>query len=82
MAAGRVIGDHGAGMAGLDIEQLRTDMGDSAIAKAIEENRALARTLGITALPTFIIGNRIHRGATELKSLQAAVTEARKSSSW
>lgn len=68
--------------AGLDIEQLRTNMGDPAIAKAIKENRALARALGVTSLPAFIIGNRIYRGAADPETLQAAVAQARKSSSW
>jgi protein-disulfide isomerase len=67
-----------AGMAGVDIERLRTDMGDPAIAKAIEMNRALARTLGIDSLPAFIVGNRIYRGATDLEALQAAVAQVRK----
>lgn len=70
-----------AGMAGLDLEQLRRDMGDPAIAKAIKENRTLAQTLGITSLPAAIIGDRIYHSTTDLESLQAAVTEARKSSS-
>lgn len=67
-----------AGMAGVDIERLRTDMGDPAIAKAVELNRALARTLGINSLPAFIVGNRIYRGASDLEALRAAVAQARK----
>lgn len=67
-----------AGMAGVDIERLRTDMDDPAIAKAIEMNRSLARTLGIDSLPAFIVGNRIYRGASDLEALQAAVAQVRK----
>ena len=67
-----------AGMAGVDIERLRTDMADPAIAKALEMNRELARTLGIDSLPAYIVGNRIYRGAADLEALQAAVAETRK----
>jgi thiol-disulfide isomerase/thioredoxin len=67
-----------AGMAGVDLEQLRRDMADPAIAKALEMNRALAQTLGIDSLPAFIIGDRIYRGAGDLEDLKAAVAQARK----
>jgi protein-disulfide isomerase len=65
-----------AGMAGLDLERLRADMNDPAITKAIEENRSLARALGITS-PALIVGNRILRGATDFEALKAAVMQAR-----
>lgn len=67
-----------AGMAGVDIERLRRDMAYPAIAKALEMNRALARTLGIESLPAFIIGDRIFRGTVDLEALKAAVAQARK----
>lgn len=66
-----------AGLAGLDIERLRADMNDPEIAKAIEANRALARTLGVTS-PTLIIGDRLYRGATDLGALRSAVAQARR----
>ena len=69
-----------AGMAGLDIERLRADMKDPAITKALEENRNLAHALGVSS-PALIIDDRIHRGATDLKALQAAVAQAR-SQAW
>jgi protein-disulfide isomerase len=69
-----------AEIAGLDIERLRADMKDPAIAKALEENRNLARTLGIRA-PTLIIGERIYRDTTDLKALQVAVALARSETS-
>ena len=65
-----------AEIAGLDIERLRADMNDPAIAKALEENRNLAHVLGIRS-PALIIGGRIYRGATDLKALQVAVTQVR-----
>jgi protein-disulfide isomerase len=66
-----------AGMAGLDIERLRADMNDPAIANAIKENRSLALALGISSSPALIIGDRIFHGATDLGTLQAAVAQAR-----
>lgn len=66
-----------AGMAGLDIERLRADMKDPAIAKAIEENRSLALVLGIKSAPALIISDRIIHGAVDLGTLQAAVAQAR-----
>ena len=65
-----------AEIAGLDIARLRADMKDPAIAKALEENRNLARALGIRS-PALIIGERIYRDTTDLKALQVAVAQAR-----
>lgn len=65
-----------AEIAGLDIERLRVDMKDPAIAKALEENRNLAHVLGIRS-PALIIGDRIYHGTTDLKALQVAVAQAR-----
>lgn len=65
-----------AGMAGLDLERLRADMNDAAIAKAIEENRSLAQALGI-APPAVIVGHRVLHGASDLAGLQAAVAQER-----
>jgi protein-disulfide isomerase len=65
-----------AGTAGLDLQRLRADMTDPAIAKAIEENGSLARALGI-ASPAAIIGHRVLRGAIDLAAVQAAVEQER-----
>ena len=66
-----------ARLAGLDIERLRADMNDPAITKALEENQTLAWALGITSSPAFIVGDRILRGAVDLRALEAAVAKAR-----
>ena len=63
-------------MAGLDIERLRADMNDPAIAKVLEENRNLAHVLGLRS-PALIIGDRIYRDTIDLKALQVAVAQAR-----
>ncbi len=51
---------------------------DDAITQEIEKNLALARTLGLTGTPTFVIGDRILQGAVGYKALKDAVGEARK----
>lgn len=50
---------------------------DPAIERELEKNIALARTLGITGTPTFIVGNRILQGAVGYDELKAAIAEAR-----
>ena len=62
---------------GLDMERLRRDMEDPAIAAAIAANRALARRLNITGTPAFVIGEAIIPGAVSLEELREAVAKAR-----
>ncbi len=66
-----------AGQVGLDGERLKTDMRDAAIQGLIDRNVALARALHINGTPGFVVGDQILTGATDLKSLQAAIQEAR-----
>jgi len=66
-----------AGQVGLDGERLKTDMRDAAIQGVIDRNVALARALHINGTPGFVVGDQILAGATDLKSLQAAIQEAR-----
>lgn len=63
---------------GLDVERLKTDMEDLTIQDAIDRNLALARDLRITGTPGFVVGERILRGATDLKTLQGLIREARR----
>lgn len=62
---------------GLNLGRLKTDMQDPEIAAAIERNRALARDLRLTGTPGFVIGDTILRGATDLKTLQNRIADAR-----
>jgi len=62
---------------GLDVARLEADMADPAIQEAIGRNLALARALRITGTPGFVVGERIFRGATDLKTLQALIRRAR-----
>lgn len=62
---------------GLDIERLWQDMNDPAIIDAIDRNKALARALGTRTTPSFVIGNRLARGAKSLQSLRRLIALAR-----
>lgn len=66
---------------GLDAEQLRTDMQDPTIDAEIERNLALARALRINGTPGFVIGDEILRGASDLKTMQRLIEQARKDQS-
>lgn len=63
---------------GLDVERLKRDMQDPAIADAIARNRALANDLRIAGTPTFVVGNEIIRGLVDLATLKGFIVEARK----
>jgi protein-disulfide isomerase len=66
-----------AGTVGLDIEQLRVDMQAPGVGAYLDENMRLARSLGITGTPAFIIGDQLVRGAATLERMQALVAETR-----
>lgn len=63
---------------GLDVERLKRDINDPAIAAAIARNRALANDLRITGTPSFVVGTNIIRGLVDLATLQQSIAEARK----
>ena len=66
-----------AAEAGLDPDRFRADMAEPQIQAAIERNRTLARDLGITGTPTFVIGAQVVPGALTLEALKALITQAR-----
>lgn len=63
---------------GVDVERMRSDMNDPAIEAAIEKNLELARALRINGTPSFVIGEQVLRGATDLRTLRGMIDEARK----
>ena len=63
--------------AGLDVERLRADMADPAIAARIERNLALARELAITGTPAFVLGGRLIPGAVDAETMKRLVAETR-----
>jgi protein-disulfide isomerase len=62
---------------GLDVERLAADMESPEVGAVIEANYALAKTLGINATPTFVIGGRMVRGAVPIEQLKDRIAEAR-----
>ena len=66
----------GAG-AGLDVPRLLRDMKSPAVNDVLQRNVALAKTIGLTGTPTFIIGRETIPGAVDLADLRQAVQAAR-----
>jgi protein-disulfide isomerase len=63
---------------GLDVDRLKVDMQAPDISARLGKNIALAQSLGITGTPAFAVGDRVFSGATDLKSLQVVIAEARR----
>jgi protein-disulfide isomerase len=66
-----------AAAVGLDVDRLRHDMADPAIAAAIARNQALAAELGINGTPGFVIGQEVVPGAVDRGTLEGLVAKAR-----
>ncbi|HWL47610.1 MAG TPA: DsbA family protein [Sphingomonadaceae bacterium] len=62
---------------GLDAAQAARDSATMAVHDEIAQNLDLARTLGLTGTPSFVIGDRILSGAVGYEELKKAVAEAR-----
>ena len=62
---------------GSDVKKLDADLQAPEWQRAIDRNRALAKLLGISGTPGFVVGNEVYAGALELTSLKALVTQAR-----
>ena len=68
-----------AGTVGIDVKRLKRDMKDPAIQKAIERNHDLARALGVSGTPAFVVNDRLLPGLQEMPALQAVIRLARDS---
>lgn len=66
-----------AAKAGIDRKATESAMSDDRFDKEIESNLELARSLGASGTPTFVIGNQILNGAVGYDALKAAVEAAR-----
>jgi protein-disulfide isomerase len=60
---------------GLDSAKLKTDMMSPATDRALQANLTLAAALGLDATPSFVIGDRVIRGALSAEAFQALVDE-------
>ena len=61
----------------LDVEKLQADMTSPAVEAHIAQSSALARTLGFTGTPAFIVGDRTAPGMLSIDEITAMVAEAR-----
>ncbi|MEM7544401.1 MAG: DsbA family protein [Pseudomonadota bacterium] len=68
---------HIAASVGLDMDQLRVDAEDPAIAEHIRTTYALARRLQINGTPGFVIGDEIVRGFVPYDALRELVEDTR-----
>ncbi len=62
---------------GLDAKKLEADMHSPEWQRAIDRNSDLARGLGISGTPGFVVGNELQYGALDLTSLKSLVARAR-----
>lgn len=62
---------------GLDMARLEQDMARPEWQTVIDQNRALAKSLGISGTPAFIVGNDLVPGALDIKMLQDLVAHQR-----
>jgi len=63
--------------AGVDVDRMRADMEDPAINRSIDGNIELARAIGVTGTPTFIIGDAMLDGVKPLQQMESAIADAR-----
>jgi protein-disulfide isomerase len=61
----------------LDVEKLQADMTSPVVEAHIAQSSALARTLGFTGTPAFIVGDRTAPGMLSTDEITAMVAEAR-----
>jgi protein-disulfide isomerase len=66
-----------AGDVGLDAKRLEADMAKPEWQTVIDRNRALAKELGITGTPGFIVGTEFVPGALDLNGLKELIARAR-----
>ena len=65
-----------AGNIGLDAKRLETDMANPEWQTVIDRNRALAKELGITGTPGFIVGTELVPGTLDLNGLKELIARA------
>lgn len=65
-----------AGDVGLDAKRLETDLTNPEWQKVIDRNRALAKDLGITGTPGFIVGTELVPGALDVNGLKDLIVRA------
>lgn len=67
-----------AGEAGMNVEQLKKDIGGADIDRQLKKTADLARALDIGGTPTFIVGDRILSSALDQATMKQLIDVARK----
>ncbi|MGH6931531.1 MAG: DsbA family protein [Dongiaceae bacterium] len=62
---------------GLDIEQLKKDMESQEVAQELADNHALAKAVGISGTPAFIINDELFPGAVDMSEIMKRIAAAR-----
>jgi protein-disulfide isomerase len=62
---------------GLDLDKLKLDMDSPGVAKELESNALMARTMGISGTPAFVIGDQLVPGAIGKDKIKALVDKSR-----
>ena len=55
---------------GLNIERLQRDMTSDKIAQHVERSMQLAREIGLSGTPSFVLGDRVIPGAISLEEMR------------
>ena len=63
--------------AGLNETKVAADLNDKELHQQVEQNLTLARALGLTGTPSYVVGNQIFSGAIGYEALKEAVGKAR-----
>jgi len=66
-----------ASAAGIDVNQLQTDMADPAITQQIENNIEYGRSIGVKVTPDFVIGGKFYPGYASYDELKERIAWAR-----
>lgn len=62
---------------GLNIDQMKVDMNSPDVEAEIQRTAEIAKSLGLTGTPGFIVGTELVPGATDLSTLHSMVDDAR-----
>jgi protein-disulfide isomerase len=66
-----------AAKVGLDMDRLKKDMADPAIAQGIEESMMMAATLRLTGTPSYVVGESIISGLISYEGLEQRIAAQR-----
>jgi protein-disulfide isomerase len=70
--------ERAARAAGLDITRARTAVASERVERELQQNHALARQLGISGTPAWVIGDKVYSGAIDYAEVKRAVTDTRR----